>query len=95
MSQNKVRVSPMRHYMTEGDALKLVRTRAGETQAEMGLKLGVTPQYVGRLERGEREMGNELRRLVRSLYGYDPYVLMSLTDASLDWEKHRSLADDS
>ena len=49
----KMRLGPPRKNgpMT-GDQLKLIRTSIGLTQREMGEVLGVTPDHVGRLERG-------------------------------------------
>ena len=38
---------------TKIDMLKARRREKGMTQADLSFKIGVTPQYIGKIERGE------------------------------------------
>lgn len=52
-----------------GDDVRVLRTRARLTQGQLATALKVTPQYVGMIERGEREINETLGRAIQSVFG--------------------------
>ena len=61
-----------------GNDLRALRTRANWTQAQLATALKITPQYVGMLERGEKEilpsMDEAIGRLFADAPSFDRYV---------------------
>ena len=51
-----------------GDDVRVQRTRARMTQAQLANALKVTPQYVGMIERGEREISAALESTIRQVF---------------------------
>jgi DNA-binding XRE family transcriptional regulator len=51
-----------------GDDVRVLRTRARLTQGQLATALKVTPQYVGMIERGEREINETLGQAIRSVF---------------------------
>jgi transcriptional regulator with XRE-family HTH domain len=82
--------------MTIGEAVRLVRERAGHTQREMGAALGITHVHVCYVERGRSEPSLALLRLFREVYGYDPAALAFLSTAdAATLREHRRLAEET
>jgi transcriptional regulator with XRE-family HTH domain len=54
-----------------GDELRAMRTRKRWTQSQLATHLKVTPQYVGMMERGEKEIQPHVEEAVRAALG-DP-----------------------
>lgn len=66
--------------LTTGAAVRLVRLRRKKSQAEMARDLGVTTQYVSMVETGRKEPGRSFVERVRAWSGYDPRLLVLLSE---------------
>lgn len=52
----------------QADDLKAIRSTMGLTQGELADRLGVTPQFVGRMERGKQAIEQRTALAVRQIY---------------------------
>lgn len=55
-----------------GDRMRLLRTERGLTQEALGHKAGLSPNYVGDVERGTRNLGLENIWLLADALGVSP-----------------------
>lgn len=79
--------------MTIGDAVKLLRTRAGETQQEMADALGITRPNLSQIEGGVHFPSVKLLAQFRLCYFYDPYILAALTNPAVNVTAHLMLLE--
>ena len=78
--------------MQGGDLVYLTRTRAGLTQAQLGVRAGMAQNAVSRIERGEVDAGfGSVTELVRAC-GFEPQVTLAVRDPSYTRDVRRRLA---
>ena len=69
----------MEGVRVDGDKLRKLRERAFVSRAELGAQVGLHPDHIGRLERGDWSGGSRIdniRKLAEAL-GVDPNELIS------------------
>jgi Zn-dependent peptidase ImmA (M78 family)/transcriptional regulator with XRE-family HTH domain len=54
-----------------GQRLRIARSFRGETQAELGDSLGISQQFIGEVERGDKSPSEQLARALGDLLGFD------------------------
>jgi DNA-binding XRE family transcriptional regulator len=80
----------------QGDEMKAIRTELGMTQGEFADAIGVTPTFVGMMERGDKPIEKRTALAARQLYnersdlygGFDPGEYpedVPLADAMIIW----------
>ena len=75
-----------------GDLVYLARTRAGLTQAELGVQVGMAQNAVSRIERGEVDARfGTVTKLVRAC-GFEPQIALVARDPSYARDVRRRLA---
>lgn len=86
--------------MTIGEAVRLIREKAGETVWEMAGILGVEGDYLSLVEGGGYDPNAHLPDSVRRYYGYDPRALVAAAGLSgreeavvLGWAAGRVVKD--
>lgn len=81
--------------MTTGEAIRLLRRRAGLTQKDAAKKLGVTSVQLSYVERGRRTLTMRTVENVRAAFGFCPLLLSRLSDPAINLEKHRTVLIDA
>lgn len=77
--------------MTVGEAVRLIRTTAGQTQREMAAVLDISNVHLSRVEGGKAHPSPALLESVRHHYDYCPLALVVLSDGKLNLTRHAVL----
>ena len=74
-----------------GDELRAMRVRKRWTQSQLATHLKVTPQYVGMMERGEKDIQSHVEDAARSALGNPDHPDLYVPDGALYLEAQRAV----
>ena len=74
-----------------GDELRAMRVRKRWTQSQLATHLKVTPQYVGMMERGEKDIQSHIEDAARSALGDPDHPNLYVPDCALYREAHQAV----